>query len=98
MVELSKKISSLVGKTNAEYELIKEGDKVLIGFSGGKDSWTLLHTLNRMKKVARYNFDFKAHRGILTSSLNIHYTLLDIRYLLMLQVGQIDIELKQTSN
>lgn len=60
MIELSKKISSLVGKTNAEYELIKEGDKVLIGFSGGKDSLTLLHTLNRMKKVARYNFDFKA--------------------------------------
>ncbi|MAC84010.1 MAG: tRNA 2-thiocytidine(32) synthetase TtcA, partial [Arcobacter sp.] len=51
MIELSKKISSLVGKTNAEYELIKEGDKVLIGFSGGKDSLTLLHTLNRMKKV-----------------------------------------------
>ena len=60
MLELSKKISSLVGRTNAEYELIKEGDKVLVGFSGGKDSLTLLHTLNRMKKVARYNFDFKS--------------------------------------
>ncbi len=60
MLELSKKISSLVGRTNAEYELIKEGDKVLVGFSGGKDSLTLLHTLNRMKKVAQYDFDFKA--------------------------------------
>lgn len=60
MLELSKKISSLVGRTNAEYELIKEGDKVLVGFSGGKDSLTLLHTLNRMKKVAHYDFDFKA--------------------------------------
>ena len=60
MLELSKKISSLVGRTNAEYELIKEGDKVLVGFSGGKDSLTLIHTLNRMKKVAQYNFDFKA--------------------------------------
>jgi len=60
LLELSKKISSLVGRTNAEYELIKEGDKVLVGFSGGKDSLTLIHTLNRMKKVAQYDFDFKA--------------------------------------
>lgn len=60
MVELSKKISKLVGKTNAEYSLIKEGDKVLVGFSGGKDSLTLLHSLNHLKRVAPYNFEFKA--------------------------------------
>ena len=60
MIELSKKISKLVGKTNAHYGLIKEGDKVLVGFSGGKDSLTLLHTLHRLKKVAPYDFEFKA--------------------------------------
>ena len=60
MVELSKKISTIVGKTNAEYELIKEGDRILVGFSGGKDSLTLIHALNRIKKVAPYNFEFKA--------------------------------------
>ena len=60
MVELSKKISTIVGKTNAEYELIKEGDRILVGFSGGKDSSTLIHALNRIKKVAPYNFEFKA--------------------------------------
>jgi tRNA(Ile)-lysidine synthase TilS/MesJ len=60
LVELSKKISTIVGKTNAEYELIKEGDRILVGFSGGKDSLTLIHTLNRIKKVAPYNFEFKA--------------------------------------
>ena len=60
MIELSKKISTLVGKTNAEYGLIKEGDRVLVGFSGGKDSLTLIHALNRIKKVAPFNFDFKA--------------------------------------
>ena len=37
MVELSKKISTIVGKTNAEYGLIKEGDRILVGFSGGVD-------------------------------------------------------------
>ncbi len=60
MVELSKKISKLVGKTNAEYGLITEGDKVLVGFSGGKDSTTLLHSLNHLKRVAPYDFEFKA--------------------------------------
>ena len=50
----------MVGKTNAEYGLIKEGDKVLVGFSGGKDSLTLLHSLNHLKRVAPYDFEFKA--------------------------------------
>ena len=60
MVDLSKKISTVVGRTNAEYGLIKEGDRILVGFSGGKDSLTLIHTLNRLKKVVPYNFEFKA--------------------------------------
>lgn len=59
-IDLSKKISKLVGKTNAEYGLIKEGDKVLVGFSGGKDSLTLLHSLNRLKAVTPFDFEFKA--------------------------------------
>ena len=59
-INLSKKISKIVGRTNAEYELITEGDKVLVGFSGGKDSLTLLHSLNHLKRVAPYDFEFKA--------------------------------------
>ena len=60
MVELSKKISSVVGRTNAQYGLIKEGDRVLVGFSGGKDSTTLIHALNHLKRVTPFNFEFKA--------------------------------------
>ncbi|MGA1931460.1 tRNA 2-thiocytidine biosynthesis TtcA family protein [Arcobacter sp. YIC-464] len=60
MIELSKKITKLVGKTNAEYSLIKEGDRVLVGFSGGKDSTTLIHALKRLQSKAPYNFEFKA--------------------------------------
>jgi len=59
-LEVSKKITKLVGQTNAKYELIKEGDKVLVGFSGGKDSLTLIHTLKRMQKVTPFKFEFKA--------------------------------------
>ena len=60
MLEVSKKITTLVGKTNAQYELIKEGDKILVGFSGGKDSLTLIHTLKRMQSKAPFKFEFKA--------------------------------------
>ena len=60
MLEISKKLSRVVGQTNAEYNLVKEGDKVLVGFSGGKDSLTLIHTLKRMQKHAPFNFEFKA--------------------------------------
>ena len=57
---LSKKISSVVGRTNATYGLIKEGDRVLVGFSGGKDSTTLIHALNHLKRVTPFDFEFKA--------------------------------------
>ena len=60
MLEVSKKITTLVGRTNAKYNLIKEGDKVLVGFSGGKDSLTLIHTLKRMQSKAPFKFEFKA--------------------------------------
>ncbi len=60
MLKISKKLSRITGQTNAQYDLIKEGDKVLVGFSGGKDSLTLIHTLKRMQKHAPFNFEFKA--------------------------------------
>lgn len=60
MLEISKKITKIVGQTNAEYNLINEGDKILIGFSGGKDSLTLIHSLKRMQQKAPFDFEFKA--------------------------------------
>lgn len=57
---ISKKILSLVGKTNAKYGLIKEGDKILLGLSGGKDSMLLANILARMQAHAPFRFEFKA--------------------------------------
>ena len=60
MVELSKKLLRVVGRTNAKYNLIEEGDKVILGLSGGKDSLTLAHTLNRQRRVTPFDFEFLA--------------------------------------
>ncbi len=57
---LSKKLAKQVARTNAEFELIKEGDRILVGLSGGKDSLTLIHALKYIQKVAPYDFSFKA--------------------------------------
>ncbi len=59
-VILSKKLLKLIGRANARYRLINENDRVLLGLSGGKDSLTLAHALNHLKRHAPFNFEFKA--------------------------------------
>ncbi|KHG35094.1 ATP-binding protein [Sulfurospirillum sp. MES] len=60
MIELSKRLLRVVGRTNAHYGLIQENDKLLLGLSGGKDSLTLAHILKHMQRVAPFHFEFKA--------------------------------------
>lgn len=57
--KISKKLISIAGKTNARYNLISEGDKVLLGLSGGKDSLTLAHILKHMQSHAPFEFEFE---------------------------------------
>ncbi len=56
----SKKLHKIVGKTNAQYKLINEGDKILLGLSGGKDSITLAHVLKHRQRVMPFKFEFLA--------------------------------------
>ena len=58
--EISKKLLRTVGRTNGEYGLIKDKDRILLGLSGGKDSLTLAHILKHMQRVAPFDFEFKA--------------------------------------
>ncbi len=60
MVSLSKKIMRQLGRTNARYNLIEAGDKVLVGLSGGKDSLTLVHALKEQRRRAPFDFEFLA--------------------------------------
>jgi len=51
---------SKLGKTNAEFKLIEEGDKILVGLSGGKDSLTMIHAMKEQQRRAPFEFNFIA--------------------------------------
>lgn len=51
---------SKLGRTNAEFGLIEEGDKILVGLSGGKDSLTMIHAMKEQQRRAPFSFEFIA--------------------------------------
>eukprot|EP00981_Chlorochromonas_danica_P008910 scaffold2343_cov168-Ochromonas_danica.AAC.3 len=51
-----KKIMKLVGQAVKEWSMIEEGDRLLLGLSGGKDSLALLHILHALQKRAPIKF------------------------------------------
>jgi tRNA 2-thiocytidine biosynthesis protein TtcA len=55
-----KKIMNLVGKAIMDFGMIRDGDRVLVGLSGGKDSLTLLHILLALQRKAPIRFDIGA--------------------------------------
>ncbi|MDQ7083492.1 MAG: tRNA lysidine(34) synthetase TilS [Sulfurovum sp.] len=57
---MSKRLLRVIGQTNGEFKLISEGDKILVGLSGGKDSLALVHALKHMQRHAPFYFEFEA--------------------------------------
>ena len=50
----------LAGEAAVKYRMIEDGDRILVGASGGKDSFMLLHVLEHLRSVAPVKFDFVA--------------------------------------
>mmetsp|Transcript_2092 Transcript_2092/g.8082 ORF Transcript_2092/g.8082 Transcript_2092/m.8082 type:complete len:377 (+) Transcript_2092:471-1601(+) len=52
-----KKLLKAVGEAIRDWGLIEDGDRVLLGLSGGKDSLSLLHVLLHLQRVAPVRFE-----------------------------------------
>lgn len=52
-----KKLMRWVGQAMMQWDMIQEGDRLLLGVSGGKDSLSLLHVLLRFQKRAPVRFE-----------------------------------------
>ena len=58
--ELPQLYFSKLMRAITEFELINDGDKILIGVSGGKDSIFLAYVMAILKKRLKINFELKA--------------------------------------
>ena len=57
---LETRLAKKVTKAIAEFNLIEDGDRVMVGLSGGKDSWALLNILDVLRKRAPIAFSLVA--------------------------------------
>jgi tRNA 2-thiocytidine biosynthesis protein TtcA len=70
-----KTITRRVGRAIEEFRLIEDGDRILCAMSGGKDSYTMLHVLEQLRRKAPVRFELVAvtvdqgYRGFQTGVL-----------------------------
>src|SRR5207245_5128270 len=58
--ELEARLAKKTTKAIVDYQMLEDGDRVMIGLSGGKDSWALLQILDVLRQRAPIKFSLVA--------------------------------------
>src|ERR1700704_2686885 len=58
--DLESRLAKKTTKAIVEYQMIEDGDRVMVGLSGGKDSWALLQMLDVLRQRAPIRFSLVA--------------------------------------
>src|SRR6476646_6248306 len=58
--ELESRLAKKTTKAIIDYSMIEDGDRVMVGLSGGKDSWALLQILDVLRQRAPIRFSLVA--------------------------------------
>ncbi len=58
--KLQKRLRREAGNAIADFNMIEEGDRIMVCLSGGKDSFAMLNILRYFQKIAPINFDIIA--------------------------------------
>ena len=57
---LEARVARKTSRAIADFELIEDGDRVMVGLSGGKDSWALMQMLDVLRRRAPIDFSLVA--------------------------------------
>ena len=59
MSSSEQRLSRAISRAVVEFQMIADGDRVMVAVSGGKDSYTMLHLLRAQQKKAPVRFELK---------------------------------------